>query len=150
MADLQPISRAFPNGGLQLKQDPALLDESHYSELTNVVSVQEGNITVRAGSQKLTRADEWQQDFDEAPVIHSISALHVGDLGEEILYVGEDVNIWSRINGGDWNEIATGVAPSVRCGWILVCRWSRPAKIKSRSSASRWAHASKGVRVCRT
>ena len=112
MADLQPISRAFPNGGLQLKQDPALLDESHYSELTNVVSVQEGNITVRAGSQKITRADEWQQDFDEAPVIHSISALHVGDLGEEILYVGEDVNIWSRINGGDWNEIATGVAPS--------------------------------------
>ena len=73
MADLQPISRAFPNGGLQLKQDPALLDESHYSELTNVVSVQEGNITVRAGSQKITRADEWKQDFDEASVIHSIS-----------------------------------------------------------------------------
>ena len=108
MADLQPIARAFPNGGLMLKQDPALLDEKHYSELTNMVSVQEGNLTVRAGSKKLTTA----ATFSGASNIHSISSLHVTAEETDILYVGEGENIWSQVNGGNWDNVARGVAPA--------------------------------------
>ena len=70
MADLQPITRPFPNGGLQLKQDAALLDMAHYSELTNVVSIQEGNLAIRAGTHKITALST----FASASSIHSIAA----------------------------------------------------------------------------
>ena len=106
MAEVQSLSRAFPNQGLQLKQDPALLSEAHYSELTNVVSVQEGNLAVRAGSQKLSSANT----FSGASAIHSISVLNVGSTGDEIVYVGEGTNLWYQVNGGSWNLGAATVA----------------------------------------
>lgn len=132
MADFQIITRPFPNGGLQLKQDPALLDEAHYSELTNMVSVQEGNLAVRPGNQKLTGSAAFVTTVGTvsttASAIHSIGALRIGSQGVETIYVGEGQNIWANRTTnavlGNWAVVATGCAPTVTPGYYPRQRFS--------------------------
>jgi hypothetical protein len=132
MADFQIISRPFPNGGLQLKQDPALLDEGHYSELTNMVSIQEGDLAIRPGNQKLTGTSTFITTVSTvattAAVIHSIAALRIGSQGVETLYVGEGQNIWANrttlATMSTWVTVATGCAPTVAAGYYPRQRFS--------------------------
>ena len=124
MADFQIISRPFPNGGLQLKQDPALLDEAHYSELTNMVSIQEGDLAIRPGNQKLTGTGTFVITTGTvsttASAIHSIAGLRIGSQGVETLYIGEGQNIWANrttlTTMSTWVTVATGCAPTVAAG----------------------------------
>ena len=120
MADLQPITRPFPNGGLQLKQDAALLDMTRYSELTNMVSIQEGDLAIRSGNHKITALTT----FASATAIHSIASLRIGPSviatqATETMYVGEAGNIWAYMLGapGSYVSVATSCAPTVNPGY---------------------------------
>ena len=118
MADVQPITRPFPNGGLQLKNDVALLDESHYSELTNMVSIKEGVLSIRPGNQKITGL----LSFANASAIHSIASLRIEVEGSqaqatETFYIGEGQNIWAKnTTASGWTTVATSCAPTVSTG----------------------------------
>jgi hypothetical protein len=118
MADFQTIARPFPNGGLQLKKDVALLDESHYSELTNMVSIKEGQLAIRPGNQKITGL----ATFSSAATIHSIASLRIESKGSqtqatETFYIGEGQNIWAKnTTASGWTTVATSCAPTVSTG----------------------------------
>jgi hypothetical protein len=95
-----------------LKQDPALVDEEHYQELTNMVSVQEGNLAIRNGNQRLTAPGE----LNAGGIAHTIDRL-VTSPGQSRRYVGQNDSILASNAalpasgaGMNFDTVATGCA----------------------------------------
>lgn len=97
-----------------LKEDPALLQPGLYQELTNMASPQEGNLSVRLGTQQL---------FSTTPggsVIHSIAKLSADNAGSPVptRYIGFGGSLertTTAVNPGSaspltFSTIATGIA----------------------------------------
>lgn len=74
--ELQTKKQYFGSKGLLLKEDPAQLTDGSFQELTNLVSVQEGTLQTRNGSQRLTDTTSWNNT--QVSLCHSISKLHAG------------------------------------------------------------------------
>jgi len=105
MADVTPITQPFSNKGLMLKQDASLLAPTQYSELTNVVSVQEGNLSPRAGNQNITTAAPFGTDYTGGPF--AIDELITGSGAGTTLYVGTfGKGIFSN-GSGSFTTVAT-------------------------------------------
>lgn len=96
--------------GLVLKLDPALLSDGQYSEATNIISIQEGTITQRPGSRRIT--DNTSFGGTTAGVVVGIFKLHVGP-NLDYYYAGTD---------GDFGNIyrATGPIPATGASMALT------------------------------
>jgi hypothetical protein len=86
----------FANKGLVLKRDPGQLQDGELLEASNVISVQEGAITVREGNQRLTGGSS-PSGSPQWSLINTISKLHTGT-GTDAWYVGNTNGIY-RSNG---------------------------------------------------
>lgn len=112
----QPLTQPFVNKGLVLKTDPASLQTGEFQRLDNMTSVQEGALTVRNGSQRIT--DTTQYSGDTVNVIHSITKLH--GTSPDARYIGSAGDIYRSTTAipafgtaMPFTKVATGVAPSV-------------------------------------
>lgn len=104
----------FANKGIHLDRSSSELGPGEYSELTNLVSTQEGSLSVRAGNQRLTGP----ASFGGGPasgVIHSLAKLRVSDDETQNKYYAGVSDVVYRANGplpaaGAGMGFATGVA----------------------------------------
>lgn len=80
----------FQNAGLVLREDPAALGPGQLQENTNMISVQEGALTLRTGNQRLTNTTAF--GGGSVALIHTITKLHSSATNAR--YVGEGANIW--------------------------------------------------------
>ena len=123
MADNQPVVVPFQNNGLILKEDPAQLPVGGYQELTNMISVQEGNLAVRPGSQQLTGTTSFSGG--SVNIIHSIAKLN--GVVAPARYVGHGGDIWRSVAalpasgaGLNFTKVASGVGR--KWGDSVYCR----------------------------
>ncbi len=102
--ELQNKKLYFQNKGLVLKEDPAQLQDGNWQEITNLVSSQEGALSIRTGSQRLTGTSSWA--FGQVSLCHSITKLHAGAvLGGTCFVFGTGV---TRLTGGPFTQFAQG------------------------------------------
>ena len=96
-----------------LKQDPALIAQGFYQELTNLISPVEGNVSIRLGTQQLTA-------FSAGTFLHSIGYLGEDETGavNDTRYVGYGALLQrtaSTLHPGSsspmvFNTIASGIS----------------------------------------
>lgn len=110
----KPEVAPFVNKGLVLKTDPASLKPGEFQILTNMTSVQEGALTVRNGSQRITDTSDYNSG-DTVNVIHSIAKLH--GTNPDARYIGSAGNIYRSTTAipasgtaMPFTKVATGVA----------------------------------------
>lgn len=89
MAEPQVKVEPFQNRGLDLRKEPSSLAAGEYSVLTNVVSNQEGEMAIRAGTCRQSNSGS----FSNESIVHTISKMHQGP-GQDTYYFGAAGHIW--------------------------------------------------------
>lgn len=121
MADAKTTIVTFKNRGWVQKLDPASLDEGQYALLQNVQSFQEGTMSSRNGSKRLTAASP--AGVSSTVFINSLAKLRI-DSSATYRYFGHNTNLYrSGVSGYDtaispgnslaaltFSTIATGVS----------------------------------------
>lgn len=75
MGTAKELVKPYSNKGLQLKNDPGLLGDGYYQELTNLVSNVEGVLAVRRGALDLAQFNSTSFGAGVFAVIHSIARI---------------------------------------------------------------------------
>jgi len=88
MPDPKPITIPFTNKGIVQRRDPSLLGEGEYVEIKNLVSIQDGALSLRPGATRMLASSP-------GSLIHTIKKFRLAaGLVNQKLYFGEGQDIW--------------------------------------------------------